>query len=183
MAPQLCLFYISAKFGFRPTKQHFRIIRDNARKVEKTRKQIQDFWFWTDFQKIQKIPFQGDHSKFEFLECCLKNADIPRGAPPWGSCILSQPRNSNFEWSSWKRIFWIFWKCFQNQKSWILRVFDYETNYENPTSSASIEPLCRWSYAHLVDLDKGLKIMVSRPLYDQIRFFFDFHASFVLPLN
>ena len=35
MAPQLCLFYISAKFDFRPTKQHLRIIRDNARKCQK----------------------------------------------------------------------------------------------------------------------------------------------------
>ena len=41
----------------------------------------QDFWFWTHFQKIKKIPVQGDHSKFEFLECCLKNA----GDPPGGS--------------------------------------------------------------------------------------------------
>ena len=52
-------------------------------------------------KKNKQIPFQGDHSKFEFLECCLKNADDPPGggfAPPLGDpCILSQPRNSNFE--------------------------------------------------------------------------------------
>ena len=55
------------------------------------------------FLKNQKNPFQDDHSKFEFLECCLKYADDPPGGagfapPPLGDpCILSQPRNSNFE--------------------------------------------------------------------------------------
>ena len=40
----------------------------------------------------KKIPFQGHHSKFEFLECCLKNADDPPGggfAPPLGGSLHS----------------------------------------------------------------------------------------------
>ena len=79
------------------------------------------FWFWTDFQKIEKISFQGDHSKFEFLECCLKNADDPAGGippPPWG--ILAFSRNREIRISS-DRIgngfFVNFKKCVQNQKS------------------------------------------------------------------
>ena len=73
------------------------------------------------FPKNQKkIPFQGHHSKLEFLECCLKYADDPPGGgdfapPPLGDpCILSQPRNSNFEWWPWKGIFfWFFGNIFE----------------------------------------------------------------------
>ena len=131
-------------------------------------------------KKMENIPFQADHSKSESLECCLKNADIPRAAPPWGSCILSQPRNSNFERSPWKGIFWTCWKCVQTQNL-IFRSFDHANNYENQTSSASIEPLCRWSYAHLVDLEKYFKVVVSRPLYDQIRpYIFQLYVSILL---
>ena len=57
----------------------------------------------TNFQKIKTIPFQGDHSKFEFLECCLKKADDPPGGgglrpPPWG--ILAFSRNREIRSSS-----------------------------------------------------------------------------------
>ena len=51
--------------------------------------------------KKSKKSRQGDHSNFEFLECCLKKADDPQGGgaspPPGDPCILSQPRNSKFE--------------------------------------------------------------------------------------
>ena len=53
----------------------------------------------TNSNKSQKSR-QGEHSNLKFLECCLKNADDPPGgaSPPLGDpCILSQPRNSNFE--------------------------------------------------------------------------------------
>ena len=45
--------------------------------------------FW-DVQQKYKNPFQGHHSKFEFLESCLNNADDPPGGglrppPPGGS--------------------------------------------------------------------------------------------------
>ena len=47
-------------------------------------------------KKSQKIPFQGHHSKFEFLECCLKYADDPPGGgaspPPWGILAFSRNR-------------------------------------------------------------------------------------------
>ena len=53
-------------------------------------------------KKTKQIPFQGDHSKFEFLECCLKNADDPPGgggfAPPWE--ILAFSRNREIRISS-----------------------------------------------------------------------------------
>ena len=83
-------------------------------------RQIQDFWFWTDFQEIKKIPFQGDHSKFEFLECCLKKADDPPGGglrpPPWG--ILAFSRNREIRISSdrlGKRFFWFVGNLFKNR--------------------------------------------------------------------
>ena len=99
---------------------------------------MQAFGFWTHFWKIKKVPFQDDHSKSEFLECCLKYADDPpgwggRSPPPRGDpCILSQPRNSNFEWSSWKRTFLIFQKCVQNPKSCIYsHCITVTANYRN----------------------------------------------------
>ena len=61
------------------------------------------FLFLKKSKNIQKIPFQGHHSKFEFLECCLKNGDDPQGGrglrpPPWG--ILAFSRNREIKISS-----------------------------------------------------------------------------------
>ena len=151
-------------------------------------RQIQDFWFWTDFQEIKKIPFQGDHSKFEFLECCLKKADDPpgRGASPpllGDPCILSQPRNSNFEWSPWKGICLILWKCVQNQKSCMFVGMDVYGNIRFIFVWKKVPLGKSWknyfsgipwrlgpSRPCLCDrAQKKLQKMVSKPLYDHIR--------------
>ena len=117
-----------------------------------------------------KIPFQGDHSKFAFIGCeSIRN--IPRRCPPWGyPHSLSSTRGIRISSDRLgKGLFLIYGKSFQNQKSWICRSFDHDKKYKNPTSSASIETLCRWSDTHLVDVEQSFKMVVSRPPYDQIR--------------
>ena len=71
------------------------------------------------FPTNQKISFQGDHSKFEFLECCLKKADDPPGGglrpPPRGSLAFSRNREIRNSSDRLVWIFWIFWKSVQNR--------------------------------------------------------------------
>ena len=59
---------------------------------------------------------------------------VPQGAgaspSPWGilACILSQPRNSNFEWSPWKWIFfWFFWNLLKTRSLVFFSPEIYET--------------------------------------------------------
>ena len=92
-------------------------------------------YFWTEntrflvlnrFPKYQTNPFPRRSLEIRISRVLLKECRwSPRGGaspPPLGDpCILSQPRNSNFEWSPWKGIFLIFWKSVQNQKSCIFR--------------------------------------------------------------
>ena len=139
-------------------------------KCEKIQKNTKISNFGTDFQQIPKLPFQGDHSKFEFLECCLKNADIPRGGGGLG--ILHTLATEKFEFrviALERDFFEIFWNLVKTSNLWIFGIFDHAKNHENPTSSASIKPLWPCNHAHLVDLEKSFKMMVSRPPYDQIR--------------
>ncbi len=86
-----------------------------ARKHENVRKK-HDFWFWKDFPKQSKTPFPRPSLEILISRVLLKECRwSPRGGglrpPPLGDpCILSQPRNSNFEWWPWKGIFFIFFK-------------------------------------------------------------------------
>ena len=128
-------------------------IRDNTRKCNNIWK-IQDFWFWTYFQKIQNIPFQGDHSKFEFLECCLKNADIPRRPPPLGILHTLATEKFEFRVIALERDLLMLLEIFSKPINLDFRIFDHDQNYKNQTSSASIEPQGPWNHAHLVDLKK-----------------------------
>ena len=78
------------------------------------------------FPKNQKNPFPRRSLEIR-ISRLRENARIPQGGgrspPPGGSSAFfkQHSRNSNFEWSPWKGIFLIFWKCVQNQKSCILQ--------------------------------------------------------------
>ena len=106
---------------------------------------------------------------------------ISPGNSPWGSCILSQPRNSNFEFSPWKWILGIFWKAVQNQKPWIFHMPDHNIRSRNN----QVPALLLSPYARLVDFEKGFKMVVSRPLYDQTQRYFLFISTIqlLLPLK
>ncbi len=81
----------------------------------------------------------------------------PRGLPRGD---LAYSRNRELRISSGRLgngFFGCFVFLFQNQKSWIFRIFDHGKNSENPTSSASIERLWPQNHAHLVDLEKTLQ--------------------------
>ena len=94
------------------------------------------------FLKNQKSPFPRRSLEIRISRVLLKVCRwSPRGgggfAPPLGDpCILSQPRNSNFEWSSWKGTFLIFQKCVQNPKSCIYSHYGNSMNYVFFESSA-----------------------------------------------
>ena len=104
----------------RPQHRIIREMRENTRL-----RKIQDFRFWKDFPKIT---FQGDHSKFEFLECCLKDADIPRAAPPaWD---LAYSRNWEVRISS-DRLGKSFFRLFGNQfKTRYVQIFIFSAIIE-----------------------------------------------------
>ena len=103
-------------------------MRDNCR---------QRFLVLNRFPKNPKNPFPRRSLEIRISRVLLKVCRwSPRGGaspPPLGDpCILSQPRNSNFEWSSWKRTFLIFQKCVQNPKSCIYsHCITVTANYRN----------------------------------------------------
>ena len=68
------------------------------------------FLFLKRIQRNPETPFQGHHSKFEFLGCeRMQESPVGGGEapPPGGSSAFfkQHSRNSNFEWWPWKGIF------------------------------------------------------------------------------
>ena len=99
---------------------------ENARRYKK--KNISSFEQIS--KKNPKIPFESDHSKFEFLECCLKNADIPRATPP-GDLAYSRNREIRISTDRLRKgFFWIFRKSVQKQQSSIFRIFNLDKSHE-----------------------------------------------------
>ena len=123
--------------------------------------------------KIGKKKIQGHHSKFEFLECCSKNADIPRASPPWGSCILSQPRNSNFDWWPCKGISLIFWKSKIKARIFGFFVFwPWSKLWKSNSKRFYWTPMALEPCPSCRSRKQNFKVVVSGPLYDRIRPYF-----------
>ena len=121
--------------------------------------------------KISKKSKQGSRSIFEFLERCLKHADIRRVGRPLGTLHTLATEKFKFRVIALERdLLDCLDFIFRNLKYYTFRVF----KHDKQLSRSNLHRFYWAPYAAdpmpiLWILNKNFKMMVSRPLYDQIR--------------